>query len=150
MDRRNVSALVENMPVAVGLPIGLILSDGLTPVLALAVPSAVLRSELDVFLRRHGFVARGQTARALASRARWRAEMDGRVVFSFHADHDSARLEIPGGPEMQAWAAWAFSSGGTVGVMVLPEMDEPTAADVGLRVSSGGGEYWLLSAGYSL
>lgn len=150
MGGRRVTTVTENMPAVVGLPIALELSGGLTPVLALAVPSTVPRSELDEFLARHGFVARGQTARARASRTRWAVERDGRLVFSFNAKEGPARFEMPDEPEIRAWAGFALSTGGTVGVMVLPEMDAPTAAAVARRTEADGGEYWLLSAGLDI
>ncbi|MGW0103350.1 hypothetical protein, partial [Nocardia sp. NPDC003354] len=139
--------MTVNMPAVIGLPIALDLSGGLTPVLALAVPSTVPRSELDEFIERHGFVPRQQTARAHASRTRWVLEPDGRLTVRFNAEEKEARFEMPNEPEIQAWAAFAIARGGTVGVMVLPEMDAPTAAAVALRTGAGGGEYWLLSAG---
>ncbi|MEU2347025.1 hypothetical protein AB0932_30220 [Streptomyces sp. NPDC006682] len=138
--------MTENMPAVIGLPIALELSGLMTAVLALAVPSTVPRDELDAFIVRHGFVPRGRTARVHASRTRWAVKPDGRLVFTFNAEEEEARFEMPNEPEIQAWATFAIGGGGTAGVMILPEMDAPTAAAVALRTAMGGGEYWLLSA----
>ncbi|WP_158854155.1 hypothetical protein [Streptomyces sp. NRRL F-5650] len=142
--------MTENIPAAIGLPIALDLSGGLTPVLALAIPSTVQRSELDEFIARHGFVPRQQTAQAHASRTRWALEPDGRLTVTFNTEERRARFQMPNEPEIQAWAAFAIARGGTVGIMILPEMDAPTAAAVALRTRMGSGEYWLLSAGLDI
>lgn len=150
MSQRRVTTVAENMPAVIGLPVGLELSGRMTPVLALAVPSSVPRGELDDFIVRHGFVPRERTARAHVSRARWVAKSDGRLLFTFEAEEKDARFEMPNEPEIQAWGTFAVATGGTVGVMLLPEMDAPTAAAVALRAEVGGGEYWLLSAGLEI
>lgn len=147
MGGRRVATVTENMPAVVGLPIALDFSGHMTPVLALAVPSTVPRGELDEFIARHNFTAREQTAQAHTSRTRWAIKPDGRLTFTFNAEEKEARFEMPNEPEVRAWATFAIARGGTVGVMILPEMDAPTAAAVALRASEGGGEYWLLSAG---
>ncbi|MFJ9719960.1 hypothetical protein ACIRPQ_29210 [Streptomyces sp. NPDC101213] len=125
--------------------------EGILPVLALAVGPDADRAELDTFLKRHRFVRRYDTARAADSQARWTYEADGRVLISFLAEDGAAQIVLPPHPNIHTWAALTRGTGGTLSLMVLPDMppSQTLLRDIGTRISpQGDGEYWHLSVGH--
>ncbi|MEU0770560.1 hypothetical protein [Streptomyces albogriseolus] len=126
-------------------------AGGLLPVLAMAVAPGVDRAELDAFLTRYRFVRWNETARAGDSQARWTYEPDGRVVVTLLDEDGAARITLPPHDGIQRWAALTRVTGGTLSLMVLPDMPSADLRAIGARISprpGRGGEYWHLSVGH--
>ncbi|WP_159048651.1 hypothetical protein [Streptomyces sp. NRRL F-4489] len=142
-----VYAAGNGVPEGVAFPTGTPSREGgLLMIMALAIAPEVPRDELNDFLKRHHFVPRTETARAADSQARWTLEKDSSVRLSFTSEEGLAQLVIPTYPSLRHWATMAVMYGGTVSLMVLPDMPSPDLNSVGRRISPGGtGEYWHLS-----
>ncbi|MEU6932823.1 hypothetical protein AB0A05_27115 [Streptomyces sp. NPDC046374] len=122
---------------------------GILPILALPMSTKVDRAELDVFLKRHRFVQRHETSRAVDSQARWTQEKDGRTVITFLDAEGAARIALPRDERIGLWANLIRGYGGTLSVMVIPEQDDFGLEAIAERIRPGGtAEYWHLSVGY--
>ncbi|MET7363161.1 hypothetical protein ABZS76_32655 [Streptomyces sp. NPDC005562] len=145
---RTVASWAAGLPPVTAVPTGLPLAGGgVEFALALVGAADVRPGEIEEFAERFRFVPGDQTARAADSQARWTIERSGAVTVSFLAEDGASQLELPPDPAVRRWAALALGSGGTVALLLLPDMPSAEVSEIGRRIGSGG-RYWHLSVGY--
>ncbi|MER6958237.1 hypothetical protein [Streptomyces sp. NPDC000618] len=122
--------------------------DGTIAALALVVNCSVPRAEVLDFVTRYRFTTRNEIARAADSQARWSLEADGRVTFQFLCDEGASRIVFPSDPRIHQWTAVARLSGGTISLMVVPDLASTDAPALARKLGRHGGEYWHISVGH--
>ncbi|MGW1289743.1 hypothetical protein ACWD4N_40420 [Streptomyces sp. NPDC002586] len=140
-------AAYEGIPPGAAVPLALPTTEGLMAALVLAVDKDVPRATVVDFVTRYRFATRDQTARAADSQARWTLEPDGRVTFQLLCDDGASRIVLPPDPRIHRWTAVARLGGGTISLMLLPDLPTADTPAIAHRLSPHGGEYWHLSAG---
>ncbi|MCW8103368.1 hypothetical protein [Streptomyces tauricus] len=145
--RELYGTVYEGVPEALAVPLALSTVDGPIAALALVVNSDVPRAEITDFVTRYRFATRDVIARAADSQARWSLENDGRVTFQFLCGDGASRIVFPSDPRIHQWLALARLGGGTVSLMVVPDLASADAPTLARTLGPRGGEYWHISVG---
>lgn len=130
------------------VPTATLTNDGPLCLLALIPTKEVPADEIQRFIERFHFVPNRETARARDSQVRWSFETNGVVTMTFLADDGVSELQLPPEPGIHEWATMARAVGGTVGVLLLPTMEDTGISSIGHVISQKDASYWHLSAGF--